>query len=62
MKARLEEEGAIIRSAHFSGAGGSEVVRLRTELIDRTLSEAYVRLADGRSHARAPCNRGLWQG
>jgi [protein-PII] uridylyltransferase len=45
MKALLEAEGAVIRSAHFSGASGGEIVRLRTDLIDRTLSEAYDRLA-----------------
>ncbi len=44
IKTMLEEEGAIIRSAHFSGAGGSEVVRRRTELIDRTLRNSYDRL------------------
>ncbi len=41
IKAMLEKEGAIIRSAHFSGASGSEVVRRRTDLIDRTLRDAY---------------------
>jgi [protein-PII] uridylyltransferase len=44
IKAMLEEEGAIISSAHFSGAGGSEVVRRRTDLIDRTLRDASDRL------------------
>ena len=44
IKKQLEEEGAIIRSAHFSGMGGLEVVRLRTDLIDRTLGEAHDRL------------------
>jgi len=44
IKAMLDEEGAIIRCAHFSGAGGSEVVRRRTDLIDRTLRDAYERL------------------
>ena len=44
IKAKLEEEGAIIRSAHFSGAGGREVVQRRTELIDRTLRDAHDRL------------------
>jgi [protein-PII] uridylyltransferase len=44
IKAILEEEGAIIRSAHFSGASGSEVVRRRTDLIDRTLCDVYERL------------------
>jgi len=52
IKASLEEEGAIIRSAHFSGAGGSEVVRRRTDLIDRTLCAAYGHLtAAGRMPA-----------
>jgi [protein-PII] uridylyltransferase len=46
IKALLEDEGAIIRSAHFSGAGGSEVVRRRTDLIDRTLCGAYDRLTE----------------
>jgi [protein-PII] uridylyltransferase len=45
IKALLDEEGARIREAHFTGSGGSEVVRLRTSLIDRTLREAYARLA-----------------
>ncbi len=44
IKAMLEKEGAIIRSAHFSGTGGSEVVQRRTDLIDRTLRDAYDRL------------------
>jgi len=44
IKALLEEEGAAIRSAHFAGAGGSEVVQRRTALIDRTLREAHYRL------------------
>ncbi len=44
IKAMLDEEGAIIRSAHFAGAGGNEVVQRRTGLIDRTLREAYERL------------------
>ena len=44
MKTILAEESAIIRSAHFAGASGSEVVRRRTELIDRTLRDAYHRL------------------
>jgi [protein-PII] uridylyltransferase len=45
IKALLDEEGAIIRSAHFAGAGGSEVVQRRTALIDRTLRDACNRLA-----------------
>jgi len=44
VKTMLEEEGAIIRSAHFSGAGGNDVVQRRTGLIDRTLREVYARL------------------
>ncbi len=44
IKALLEDEGAIIRNAHFSGAGGGEVVRRRTELVDKTLCDAYGRL------------------
>jgi [protein-PII] uridylyltransferase len=45
IKALLDEEGARIREAHFSGSGGSEVVQRRTSLIDRTLREEYARLA-----------------
>ncbi len=45
IKAMLDEEGVIIRSAHFAGAGGSEVVQRRTGLIDRTLRDAYNRLS-----------------
>ena len=45
IKAMLDEEGVIIRSAHFAGAGGSEVVQRRTDLIDRTLRGAYEYLA-----------------
>ena len=41
IKAQLEEEGAVIRAAHFAGAGGNEVVQRRTGLIDRTLREAH---------------------
>lgn len=37
IKSILAEEGEIIRAAHFSGAGGSEIVQRRTALIDRTL-------------------------
>lgn len=43
IKSLLDEEGAVIRAAHFSGANGSEVVQRRTSLIDRML-----RLAHGR--------------
>ncbi len=45
IKALLEKEGARIREAHFAGAGGSEVVQLRTGLIDRMLRETCARLA-----------------
>lgn len=45
IKALLDEEDARIRERHFAGAGGNEVVQLRTSLIDRTLREAYSRLA-----------------
>ncbi len=45
IKAVLEEENAVIKAAHFAGAGGSEVVQRRTGLIDRTLREAHARLS-----------------
>src|SRR5208337_911092 len=45
IKAMLTEEIALIRAAHFAGAGGSEVVQRRTGLIDRTLREAHGRLS-----------------
>jgi [protein-PII] uridylyltransferase len=45
IKAVLEEEGAVIRDAHFAGAGGSEIVQRRTSLIDRLLREAHARLS-----------------
>lgn len=41
----LAEEGAVIRDAHFSGAGGSEIVQRRTALIDRMLRDIYGLLA-----------------
>ncbi len=41
MRALLAEEGARIREAHFSGAGGSEVVQRRTALIDSTLRDLH---------------------
>ncbi len=41
----LEEEVAVIRAAHFAGAGGSEIVQRRTSLIDRTLRELYSSLS-----------------
>jgi [protein-PII] uridylyltransferase len=44
IKALLNEEDARIRERHFAGAGGSEIVQLRTSLIDRTLREAYASL------------------
>lgn len=44
IKALLDEEGAVIRAAHFSGANGSEVVQRRTGLIDRMLRLAHGRL------------------
>ena len=44
LKAVLEEESAVIREAHFSGAGGSEVVQRRTGLIDRVLREVHTGL------------------
>jgi [protein-PII] uridylyltransferase len=44
IKALLDEEEAVIRTAHFSGASGSEVVQRRTDLIDRTLRKVYDRL------------------
>ncbi len=44
IRALLEEEGAVIREAHFAGAGGSEVVQRRTSLIDRILRETHVQL------------------
>jgi len=45
IKAMLDEEGVIIRCAHFAGAGGSQVVQRRTGLIDRTLRDACDRLS-----------------
>ena len=44
IKALLSEEGAIIREAHFSGAGGSEVVQRQTSLIDRVLRDLHAEL------------------
>jgi [protein-PII] uridylyltransferase len=44
IKALLDEEGGVIRSAHFAGANGSEVVQRRTSLIDRMLRLAHGRL------------------
>ena len=58
IKAMLDEEGAIIRSAHFAGAGGSEVVQRRTALIDRTLRDACDRL----TAQTVPCPRSSLSG
>jgi [protein-PII] uridylyltransferase len=44
-KALLAVEGASIRSAHFVGASGAEVVERRTALIDRVLSDGYAQVA-----------------
>lgn len=44
IKAYLTEEEALIKSAHFSGAGGNEVVQRRTALIDRVLKAIYLPL------------------
>lgn len=44
IKAFLTEEEALIRSAHFGGAGGNEVVQRRTALIDRVLRAMYLPL------------------
>jgi [protein-PII] uridylyltransferase len=41
----LAAVGASIRSAHFAGASGNEVVERRTALIDRVLSDAYAQVA-----------------
>lgn len=46
IKATLDEEGAIIRNAHFAGASGSEVVQRRTDLIDRTLRDSHGNLSE----------------
>jgi [protein-PII] uridylyltransferase len=45
IKALLEEEGALIREAHFTGADGGDVVQRRTALIDRVLREIHGRLS-----------------
>jgi len=44
IKAFLTEEESLIKSAHFGGAGGNEVVQRRTALIDRTLKAIYLPL------------------
>ncbi len=49
MRSFLEEEGKVIREAHFSGASGGEIVQRRTALIDRFLREAHHR------RESAPC-------
>ncbi len=41
IKSFISEEEALIRSTHFSGASGSEVVQRRTALIDRVLRSLY---------------------
>jgi len=41
----LEEENAVIKEAHFSGAGGSEIVQRRTSLIDRVLRDIHTGLS-----------------
>jgi [protein-PII] uridylyltransferase len=46
IKSFLKEEEALIRNAHFCGAGGGEVVQRRTALIDRTLKAIYHSLAE----------------
>jgi [protein-PII] uridylyltransferase len=45
VRSLLQEESGVIRSAHFSGAGGSEVVQRRTALIDSVLRDVHGRLA-----------------
>jgi [protein-PII] uridylyltransferase len=45
IKTFLAEEESLIRSAHFDGAGGSEIVQRRTALIDRVLKALYQPLA-----------------
>lgn len=44
IKAFIADEEALIKSAHFSGAGGNEVVQRRTALIDRALKAIYLPL------------------
>ena len=41
IKSFLREEEALIRSAHFDGAGGGEIVQRRTALIDRVLKSIH---------------------
>ncbi|NTW60666.1 MAG: hypothetical protein HGA43_16060, partial [Nitrospirae bacterium] len=45
IKSFLADEESLIRSAHFDGAGGSEIVQRRTALIDRVLKALYHPLA-----------------
>ncbi len=45
LKALLAEEDGIIKEAHFSGAGGDEIVRRRTSLIDRVLRGIHRRFS-----------------
>ncbi len=45
LKTLLDEENAVIRQMHFSGAPGAEVVQRRTAFIDRALREAHGRLS-----------------
>jgi [protein-PII] uridylyltransferase len=42
----LADEESLIRSAHFGGASGSEIVQRRTALIDRVLKSLYQPLAE----------------
>ena len=46
IKSFLQEEETLIRSVHFCGAGGGEVVQRRTALIDRSLKAIYHSLAE----------------
>ena len=46
IKSFLLNEEALIRSAHFGGAGGGAVVHRRTSLIDRILKSIYRSLAE----------------
>jgi len=44
IKSFLVEEERLIKSTHFNGAGGNEVVQRRTALIDKTLKALYLSL------------------
>jgi [protein-PII] uridylyltransferase len=46
IKTFLADEESLIRSAHFDGAGGNEIVQRRTALIDRTLRAVYLPLME----------------